>query len=273
MAITEDFSSREETLTVRGQELVQRLTMTWAEWDVQSSVPLIGSAWSEFRLDLRLVRVTTEAIDNTNCRVVAIYNTRGAEFRQERPDQIASWNENISIMGEENSTDSYFDLVAGWKSWPAEWLASGPGTPTDENRPNNIFYGDGKMRFAVSVYGSVTFVFRVYDNHNKINASPFLVPFYIRKNQVLEEQLNDVTADFDDTRAWLFQGANMNRIGSDVLKYDFMFISAPYDGIVARDWQKTRTVPTNQYVEMDFMSLFDGMDFDEPDTGHGLRGV
>ncbi len=264
MAVTESTESRSEHVTATGTVLTQVQHCTWTDWDDIDNLNLaiIGDYWSADRQDMRCTDIKVAAYaGNEYCKVVTTWSTEGYEDRVEREDQIASWEDSLSVSMEEASVTAWYDRSAnGWYNWKTEWESGGEAY-TEDNMPDMVQYKP-RMDYAITAYGSASLIARFADAVGMVNSINFIAQVQDTLDTAKSNRTTD-TSGFEDAGKLMFMGCNRTLVRSTCYRYELNFL---YD---TDGWNLQHGVTTNMYNTMDFMSLLNGMDRSEDEYVRG----
>ncbi len=269
MAVASDvielYDSREQHITLVGNDIVTKYNATWDAWNDWSNldlpIPVIGEAWSNDWPNVKCTDLRAKAVKNSNtrCEVTALWTDYGFSSPQREENQATSWNETLTIQSVVEQLDWYYDdLVDTWKSWKDTWIATGG----DSDILPELTQRTPTADYTITAYGDKSYITRVLQNKGKVNEEKFLLEYSAKKAEADEAYQDDVTT-IDDTGQWFFEGAHITRIASNRLRYDFHFLyhnlgwNTPY---LINVGGVPTPVATYQYKTFDFWQLFDGMD-------------
>ena len=289
--MTEDFDSRQIHITKDGIAMQMAWTATWDEWDgylTNNNLPKIGqnpvftdrgggyfTSSNQGRKDVKCTDVQVYAIDNVNCRIVALFSTENSDSRKEEEDVITSWDFRFDTDLEVNTGDTYYtyesaseDYVsetsttkiytpAAWakKSFATEWVDTYGGSE-DDTPPELVIYRP-RLTMTVNLYGSKMYWYRISQAcEGKVNSTNFVNWLIIKLAGRLPAY---ETPDPNDNYKWLCMNATVERTRYNCFNYEFNF---RYN---SNGWNKIRDAngslaDMKVYVPFNFQYMFESMD-------------
>lgn len=278
--ITEHFTSRVTTETVRGATMERVFIMTFALYDGAFPLfvgdllgdSLLDDDFSQSDLNLRVTQVEQRTNgDNTHARVVVFYSTINSPNIEAIPDAANAWTETFDMSSVDEAVTTYIDQSTDQTTdWPTKWANNKPSGASDDIP--ELIIRNGKLVFALTMYASTWYGRRIMFSLNRINGVNFLNNYFALPPQ--DEIVTD-WVDFDDFDQWLFAACPINRVGKNVWRYDFVF---EYGGDILFGWNNVAGLEVIRYNNKDpftgnsfnFMDLFAGMD-DNVSTDISIR--
>lgn len=295
MATNEKWDSRSYRETAEGSQLTQVVLTTWDEWaegygtttdGARFDFSVIGDYWvgSITRDDLYCTDIEIRPYNNnTDALITVIWSTEGFSAEKKRPDQKASWDEEMDVHLEMTTigpNDSYYDHNAGdFQKWAAAFT-SAPISGTLEDCPYlDAFTVNGV--WTVRAYGSGAHYYRVLPYLGHINSGAMLRWYY---NDKLDGERNDdIPSTWNDIGCWMFAGCRYRRLGTNKYEYEFNFMyrntntfNVPFgwDYFKYEDYTAADDTGHSQlyrYRSADLTQLWVGMDKEEPREALGVR--
>lgn len=270
LGVTEHFTSRVTTETVRGATMEREFVMTFDVYDNDFDI-FVGNLLGNSALDddfpnstrnLRVTQIQQRTIgDNKNALVRVFYSTINSPNIEAIPDAANSWTETFDISSVDEAVETYIDQGTGKAiDWAADWAEFKPDGAS-EIAPELIIR-DGRTVFNLTMYASTLYINRITKSLNRINGVNFLNNYFALPPQ--SDIPNDWVA-FDDFDQWLFTSCPITRVGKNVWRYDFTF---EYSGNLAFGWNEVALLDVIRYNNKDsftgnlfnFLDLFVGMD-------------
>ena len=273
--ITEHYTSRITTETVRGSTLERVFTMTFDKYDYDFDI-FVGNLLGDSDLDtgtngmssetLRVTQIQQCTIgDNTNAHITVFYSTFNSPSIESIPDAANSWEESIDISVVDEAVTTFKDQDPGatantFVDWGTYWGENKPEGAAD-TAPEMIIRKPNWV-FSVTAYATTFYVNRISNMLGRINGKPFLVNYFSLPPQ--DNLPTDIPNTADDSNEWLFTACPITRTGTNVWRYDFIFEhnDATYG------WNETGGIDVWKYSNLnpftgskfDFNDLFAGMD-------------
>lgn len=243
MAVTEDHGSQNWHFTP--QETRTRRIFT-AQYDLDIDpvysldLPVIGDRWNDTTwqhlqvVDIVIDRGAMSGANNT--KVVVTYSTRGGRLdQQQKPNNLASWEESLEFSAEELPATGFLHSDGSTSTWTKEWIADGhlPGTepPLSIIKP--------RQELNVVAYSDRFLYEAVRDIVGKVNADPQFLNTYSTLRQGglsgIGEAPSFLTTDIPvvqkgnqavDTGNWLLNNSRITRAGDKSWRYDFQWLRA-----------------------------------------------
>lgn len=247
MTVKESFESRKMHITDEGTTLTQVFSAVADDWiNADPAIPVIGDYW-ESRPDLIVTDVWLYWLDNINCRIEAVYSTKGGTYREKRADKTASVQENFNFSLTVDDAANYIDQLSEPtqpKIWAEVWAADHAAN-TKENVPPLSIYKP-TLTFTREMYLSGWLFNTIADAIGTVNSSD-----WIKQTVNVWDGKRDVFYDItgDDTGKWLFSGYDASKEGDLNVKV-IMEFTYSFTG-----WNKPHGVAANLYPTYDFNAL------------------
>jgi len=271
MAVVPTSQSFHETMD--GNEITAIYKFDWIEWNANTAnIPHIGDSWSDSKLDMRCVDVDAQETESPSIGMATCLfsNVLAQENAQNRADQLKSWSERLSFSTQTDGGDYIWTANAGTPSWASfveHWKTYGPTitgvTRSDDNAPelnNEIKIGILNIR----TFGSTSLLIRSMNYVNATNSVNFLKKYILRVQTVREDFKDDVlsSALWVDAGRWKIADVRTRAMNASTWIYNWTF---EYNPSIMWNFPHGVSATTNQFVELDLMDAFEGMDFNVPE--------
>jgi len=243
MAVIESVNSRQFHSTKEGATITQIFHCLGTDLPYAgiNGLPLVGYYWQSYTSELRCTDIQVFWLDGSNCRVEALYSTRGSEYIEERPNKIPSWRCGFDFSVEGTDLDTYLEYATNnTTNWEAEyWAVKGegipPAPPVTVYKPKIIYwdriflpgFSFTRMKNLIGGVNNQDFLKQLRDYYQ--GQRP--IPYYVEDTA-------------DDTGHWLLAAMKVDMVGQDnwEIYVEYWF---SYDG-----WNSPYNVPINYYNEV-----------------------
>lgn len=286
MTVKEIVDSETTTIAIDGTTFERVFHLSNAEWNDGSLGILPGDAFGDNE-DLRVTHIRKRIVPGQKdlFRATVFYSTESSTAQERRADEIQSWEETIDFGFIETDDDTFssfgltanrtvagvttsafssgvFSFDSAYSSYRLTASAAGIVVPaTAPLLPQRKAVAD----MVVRTYSATLHVNRIQANMLTTNSRDFIRPYFTTEQGTGIQ--SDAAGVGTDIGLWLFTGCPTRRINKTTWEHAWTFEFSPFIWRGERmRWNEPFGFPVNNYFEIDFLTLFDGMRLDTAQT-------